>query len=1410
MIKKRKSSSLDLSFLNPEEPAVVEQPSQFKRLGEIVSAPKFNTTQADMTRPATERRSGIENKLANVLVSPITAAYEGIKGGIEDIAEVAQRAPNMAVIPTGTLPNLPTGNLIESLLGTAAGAGKIVFGAANVIPGMAGFTAGMKGLEEFAPPVAEVAGKVMTPIQSILQPESYGGQKAAELGDIALTLGLLHKAGTKAKQLRATESQLPFPEAPEGFVPKPTPIVVPADPRAILERNQSKAKAEEIFAKVENKVQENLKQGRPVNSRRIANLLQQVPEEFKGQAEEVFKTALEREQLTRREQILKQRQEVKDATQKGNIPESGKQQYTETPQGRQTPEASGSNRPIESGKIQKEKISKESRDKALEYLKTKTGTGNVMGSLTGSMQNYIEKAPDIYDAIKTVGKYEYENKMRPKFDEWSKDVSRRLSRYAKLSLEDLKTLWDETSKEAKTKLVHFAESTEPKIVTDPKRYGQSPFTQRDVKASKVKGTFMYLDKGQQEPMLRGRAQYEAEIPASKIYDLNEDPKGYANKAKGNVAESMEKMAIKDGYEAVKYNFGQGQIVKKYTPTEMTRVIESSKIQEARDLKYQQAKETISRIGKESLKQGLGSTGGNLSPYFKDAEFLKAVATLAKYHIENGATKMGDYLTRMKQELGDQDFRRLYPVLKKTFNTIERERVKGLEKASKLPKGEMTGEFKNSLESMNPEVRATYEPLYDTPENLKKFDQLRGGKISDAAFKKQAIDYASRLRDEDILESKIQSDPIPVAGAYLYSQKRFQDFNNELKNLNPNSTPEQVNQAHQNIAKGVNLLLKSGAKFSDAGRILRAKNIFADEATFQAIRDSQEALKGINPELAESIGKMIDDVARNPKLMDKFSFWYFNSLLSSPFTDMANVVGNTGNAAWEIGTLMLSNPKYIPEIAKGVRRGLALSKREISDVYHQRASTDSKFLESIRKYDIKAKTEAGKMAKTLLPTTRLNMEDAAFRGLMRGVKENLELAKAEKALGKSKQEITKMYEDLSNGALDNIPEANLKYMEDIVNNVENYVDYVTFRSELGKVGKSLQGLSSTLPGKLIIPFIKTPINILKVGIDNSPLGLRKFFETNGYKIKLKDLSSMERQDILRRVVAGSAVWGTLGGMVNSGKLEVTGSLPKDKYERELMLKMGYKPNHIYVKNSDGTLDGISYQNINPFNVILGIVGNAMDKTRFQKELKGEDLSTLDKIDKIIYGNAQTFLDQSFMSGLSQFMDNVSKGESIKDASEKYLVGLTPNVLSFPKQLREYATGEKPSYRTSNIEDMLKNKMGMTEGLQPIIDLGGDVSQKSYERFPFFPSTVKSDKLLNYLKNNNLDISLPSQNAKIGKEKMTPEQYTKYAQSVGKGVIQELNRYLPRLEKMDTERAQDLIDKIVNKQKKLAKNKLRSMK
>lgn len=695
---------------------------------------------------------------------------------------------------------------------------------------------------------------------------------------------------------------------------------------------------------------------------------------------------------------------------------------------------------------------------------------------------------------------------------------------------------------------------------------------------------------------------------------------------------------------------------------------------------------------------------------------------------------------------------------------------------------------------------------------KEFDERRRGTIGNEQLKEEAKRRAEHLTDEDIFNVK-QGDILNAETtlAYrIYTLNKLLQNMDEFTKLKKESDPLDIKNVATGVANAYRMYQIVRAVGTEAGRVVQSFNIPMDDEFLSAVLMGMEAMKQFDPDgkygtgqvqeiIKEVAGTKTDTVEKKKTAWDIIRFVFFNWILQNPLTDMANVGGNFTNLSFHI-IANIGNLGGIKTLTKGIKNGFREGIRSAQKVIHGEEQAISKFSEWIENVDTPAtkKRSWKNYLRLLVPTTRLGLEDAFFRSLGRNIELSRMAYKVSKQTNVSPDDIASAVANIIND-----PDAgkfSRKEYQDMAKYIQEIEDELVFQKELGRFGKGMSMVSKV--AYPIMPFVKTPLNILKFGVGATPFGALKLFKSG--------LSQEERNQITRRALAGSVVLSGLSGLIAQGLVEITGGGSDDDYERDLMAKLGYKPYHIYIKTPMGTFGG-SYMNLNPMNTALTVMGDMYDKYRFNKNNSKpeEDLAWYDRVAQdlstalIAVGSSVT--DQSYLSGVRDLMDALAGRNP-----DWLLRTLTGYARMGGIQGIQQVTGtlDRGVYDTRGrmMEQIQKNSPLMSnEGLIPKYSTFGEHEQSQYERFALPLTSPKENTAYNWLKDNDLRVKQPSKNTKLGNTVIDREHYAILTKRVGEvmdKVVQKLweqqtDPELPEEKKLTLEKLQKVLDKAYDK-------------
>lgn len=329
------------------------------------------------------------------------------------------------------------------------------------------------------------------------------------------------------------------------------------------------------------------------------------------------------------------------------------------------------------------------------------------------------------------------------------------------------------------------------------------------------------------------------------------------------------------------------------------------------------------------------------------------------------------------------------------------------------------------------------------------------------------------------------------------------------------------------------------------------------------------------------------------------------------------------------------------------------------------------------------------------------------------------------------------------------------------------DYRTYNKALGKIGQMVMNLrdiefpagSGVKPLYYVVPFIRTPTNIVKYGLERTPFNfIRVGYQT--FKGKIPDSQISEE---FAKPIIGTLMFLLTWLLYEYGY--ITGGAPKDDSDRKTWYAAGKKEYSFYAPWIDRH---ISYQRIEPLGSILGMSADFFEG--IHRGVKNPKDATL----KITTSISKNWTNKTFVLGLTNAMNAYTDPERYGD---KFVDGLTsslvPNIIS--------SFNPDPYYRDKDsFLDSIKAKVpGLSETLPPKRDVFGGAAMKGEGRssalmnqiLPFGVTKPTDDPVrMELLRlNDSIDFSVGESPKyfRINKEKINipPKVYSEYVRESG---------------------------------------------
>ena len=706
---------------------------------------------------------------------------------------------------------------------------------------------------------------------------------------------------------------------------------------------------------------------------------------------------------------------------------------------------------------------------------------------------------------------------------------------------------------------------------------------------------------------------------------------------------------------------------------------------------------------------------------------------------------------------------------------------------------------------------------DSPQSIKRAlvqaEQMTGG-----------FDAARRGR---ITQAETQSlaDELGMTPDQLLSRRKGQAFNAEealaARQILAKSGNELVNMARriqrmddpgeealsafrQAMVRHVAIQEQIAGATAEAGRTLAQFRMTADSRNVRGNVLNALSEGGGGRERLKEAADLILEGASDPGLLntnarlamkpgwgDKFKELWINSLLSGPQTHVVNAVSNTMTALAQIpehaiaatfgGVRNLAARGKVADrvlfselgarsvgLVQGVKEGLRQAARTL------RTGESSDFagkVDTVHQDAIGG--VAGKVIRT--PTRLLSSADELYKAMARRMELNGLAVRKAAAEGLRGEEGKRRAAELVANPSD-----------DMLEQAFDYGRYLTFQRPLGKVGKAATMLSNSSPVmKMVLPFVRTPTNLLKFSLERSPAApllseWRRDFRAGGAK---RDLA-------MARAMVGSGVGALVMELAAQGL--ITGNGPADDKAKALLRADGWQPYSIRIGDRY-----VSYQRLDPFASTLGVAAGMVELQDHMTEKQREDVALL-----VTASVMQNLSSKTWLSGLGDLVDAVNDPARYASGWFKRTAGS----LAVPAGVAQVARTVDPTLREADtILDAIRRRVpGLSKSLPEQRDVWGKVVTGEGGIgpdiiSPVWQSTRRNDPVNNTLLNGGVTVPAFRRNG------MPPADYGRFREQAGGQSYSGISSLIrsPEWPGMVTDNRQDAVDRIVRAARKDAK-------
>lgn len=496
----------------------------------------------------------------------------------------------------------------------------------------------------------------------------------------------------------------------------------------------------------------------------------------------------------------------------------------------------------------------------------------------------------------------------------------------------------------------------------------------------------------------------------------------------------------------------------------------------------------------------------------------------------------------------------------------------------------------------------------------------------------------------------------------------------------------------------------------------------------------------------------------PKALDYLNWYWYSNVLSGPLTQMRNITGNASNTVFDLASKPFAaaldsagatvkrafgkeatREVFLDELPQdfiGSYNGIKQGMRKAMFVLKEGFSMDDVVSSELRPPEVLKGPVFNIVGRGLESMDTFFKSIASQRALQTGA-----YARAKKSGLKGAEFNKKFQEILTDPPVDLIKEVEREgrravFRDDpgpILQGLTKLRDDITYKLPSGKEITVLN------PIKFVIPFVQTPGNVIKQGLEATPAGL----------VPIR--RGATKREIARgqgRAALGSTLLLPATFMAAEGNL--SGSGPEDPEIRAELYRTGWQPNSVKIGDK-----WVSYQSLQPIALPLSLIANAFESYTYN----GKKPDVGDILARV--GNS--LLDQSFLTGISSLQKALEDPDRFGSAFIRNLgTSFVPGSSALGQTARAVDTTVRlPETFGQSIQAMIP---GQSQKLAPLTDVLGNPAKRPggfFNQFnPFKASKVEVSALEAALDESDINLRAPARTLTNTRRKMNNREFSDF--------------------------------------------------
>jgi len=305
--------------------------------------------------------------------------------------------------------------------------------------------------------------------------------------------------------------------------------------------------------------------------------------------------------------------------------------------------------------------------------------------------------------------------------------------------------------------------------------------------------------------------------------------------------------------------------------------------------------------------------------------------------------------------------------------------------------------------------------------------------------------------------------------------------------------------------------------------------------------------------------------------------------------------------------------------------------------------------------------------------------------------------------------------------------------------------VTFTNDLDDVSQGISTIINKVPGlNFVIPFVKTPTNILKFGLARSPLGIAKdsylLAFSKDFREQFTNARGMEANELRGRIATAVMFTSGVSYYLMNNEGAITGGGPQNADEKATLIATGWQPYSLKIGDKY-----VSYQRLDPIATPLGILADLGEYSRLNpKEKEDDDMAAV--FSACAMTLTYNLTDKSYLRGLNNLMKAVQDPATYLPKLVRDIgAGFVPNAVNQMQNTEhEIILRDARSFADAT----LKRIPGASEVVPPRRTILGDAIFRENPAGllgpvnPFNISTAKNDPVAQEMSTLNGHFGMPS--------------------------------------------------------------------